>query len=80
MNAIPKIISGLDDLAPGSLQSINELYSAVFSSIVKVSSPEVAEMTKLYENCQRMICIAYANGSSTLAVQRNLQTEKYKLT
>jgi nucleotide sugar dehydrogenase len=26
-----------------------------------VSSPEVAEMTKLYENCQRMIGIAYAN-------------------
>lgn len=26
-----------------------------------VSSPEVAEMTKLYENCQRMLCIAYAN-------------------
>jgi nucleotide sugar dehydrogenase len=37
------------------------LYSAVFSTVVAVSSPEVAEMTKLYENCQRMLCIAYAN-------------------
>ncbi|KAL6407638.1 UDP-N-acetyl-D-glucosamine 6-dehydrogenase-like protein [Ilyonectria robusta] len=38
-----------------------ELYSTVFDTVVPVSSPEVAEMTKLYENCQRMICIAYAN-------------------
>ncbi|KAF1733497.1 UDP-N-acetyl-D-glucosamine 6-dehydrogenase [Beauveria bassiana] len=27
----------------------------------RVSRPEVAEMMKLYENCQRMVCIAYAN-------------------
>lgn len=26
-----------------------------------MSSPEVAEMTKLYENCQRMVCAAYVN-------------------
>lgn len=26
-----------------------------------VSKPEVADVTKLYENCQRMTCIAYAN-------------------
>jgi nucleotide sugar dehydrogenase len=59
--SIPKIISGLDDLAPGSLSSIQKLYSPIFETLVPVSSPEVAEMTKLYENCQRMICIAYAN-------------------
>ncbi|KAL2068231.1 hypothetical protein VTL71DRAFT_16329 [Oculimacula yallundae] len=58
---IPKIISGLDDITPGSLESISELYSKVFDHIVPVSSPEVAEMTKLYENCQRMMAIAYAN-------------------
>jgi nucleotide sugar dehydrogenase len=51
----------LDDLAPNSLQSIHKLYSGVFTNVVPVSSPEVAEMTKLYENCQRMVCIAYAN-------------------
>jgi nucleotide sugar dehydrogenase len=59
--SIAKIISGLDDLAPNSLQYIHKLYSRVFKHLVTVSSPEVAEMTKLYENCQRMICIAYAN-------------------
>ncbi len=58
---IPKILSGLDDISCGSLDSIIRLYSKVFASVVPVSSPEVAEMTKLYENCQRMVCIAYAN-------------------
>ena len=48
-------------MAPNSLQNIHKLYSRVFKRLVLVSSPEVAEMTKLYENCQRMICIAYAN-------------------
>jgi nucleotide sugar dehydrogenase len=43
------------------LRSIQKLYRPVFDNLVPVSSPEVAEMTKLYENCQRMICIAYAN-------------------
>ncbi|POR37519.1 UDP-glucose 6-dehydrogenase [Tolypocladium paradoxum] len=60
-HAIPKIISGLDDMVPGSLDAIQSLYSQVFDTVVAVSSPEVAEMTKLYENCQRMVCIAYAN-------------------
>lgn len=58
---IPKIISGLDDIAPGSLASIYSLYSTTFDTVVPVSKPEVAEMTKLYENCQRMINIAYVN-------------------
>ncbi|KAJ5726596.1 UDP-glucose dehydrogenase [Penicillium malachiteum] len=59
--AIPKIISGLDDITPGSLASIHTLYQEIFEHLVHVSSPEVAEMTKLYENCQRMVCIAHAN-------------------
>ncbi|MCJ1301702.1 hypothetical protein MMC08_004503 [Hypocenomyce scalaris] len=61
MESIPKIISGLDDITPGSLDSINTLYSRVFRTVVTVSKPEVAEMMKLYENCQRLMCIAYAN-------------------
>jgi nucleotide sugar dehydrogenase len=55
---IPKIISGLN---AASLRSIQNLYAKVFKILVPVSSPEVAEMTKLYENCQRMMCIAFAN-------------------
>jgi UDP-N-acetyl-D-mannosaminuronate dehydrogenase len=48
-------------VAPGSLDAIVRLYSPVFNTIVPVSKPEVAEMMKLYENCQRMMCIAFAN-------------------
>jgi nucleotide sugar dehydrogenase len=60
-HAIPKVVSGLDDVAPGSLDAILRLYSRAFDRVVPVSRPEVAEMMKLYENCQRMVCIAYAN-------------------
>jgi len=60
-HTIPKIISGLDDVVPGSLDAITHLYSAVFDTVVPVSRPESAEMTKLYENCQRMMGIAFAN-------------------
>lgn len=57
-HTIPKVLSGM---TPGCLESIQSLYSRVFDTIVPVSSPEVAEMTKLYENCYRMINIAYVN-------------------
>ncbi|KAF2996483.1 hypothetical protein E8E13_005056 [Curvularia kusanoi] len=56
--SIPKIISGLNQ---ASVDSISLLYGRVFDHMLPVSSPEVAEMTKLYENCQRMVCAAYAN-------------------
>lgn len=60
-HSIPKVVSGLDDVVPGSLNAIMRLYSQSFDHVVPVSRPEVAEMMKLYENCQRMVCIAYAN-------------------
>ncbi|KAJ3532096.1 hypothetical protein NM208_g8591 [Fusarium decemcellulare] len=59
--SIPKVVSGLDDIVPGSLDAIIQLYAQSFDHVVPVSRPEVAEMMKLYENCQRMVCIAYAN-------------------
>jgi nucleotide sugar dehydrogenase len=55
---IPKVISGLDQ---PSLLAIHRVYSKVFDQVVPVSKPEVAEMTKLYENCYRMVNIAYVN-------------------
>ena len=61
MQSMAKIVSGLDNLAPGLLHVIQQLYSSIFNVIVPVSSPEVAKITKLYENCQQMIGIAYAN-------------------
>ncbi|KAK0388386.1 hypothetical protein NLU13_4631 [Sarocladium strictum] len=72
MQSIPKIISGLDDVVPGSLAAIREAYEKVFDNVVCVSRPEVAEMTKLYENCQRMVCIAYANEMADACVSHNI--------
>ncbi|KAL2436207.1 UDP-N-acetyl-D-glucosamine 6-dehydrogenase [Exophiala dermatitidis] len=60
-NEIPKVISGL---TPESLNVITDLYSSVFNHVVPVSCPEVAEMCKLFENCYRMINIAYVNEIS----------------
>lgn len=48
--AIPKIVSGLDDVVPGSLDAIMQLYSQSFDQVVPVSRPEVAEMMKLGHN------------------------------
>ncbi|KAM0436584.1 hypothetical protein ACHAPT_002292 [Fusarium lateritium] len=67
-HSIPKIVSGLDDVVPGSLDAIIQLYSQSFDQVIPVSSPEVAEMMKLYENCQRMVCIAYANEMADACV------------
>jgi nucleotide sugar dehydrogenase len=58
---IPKIISGLDK---ASLAKVSEYYNQVFKTTVPVSSSETAEMCKLYENCFRMVNIAYANEAA----------------
>ncbi|KAG5938439.1 hypothetical protein E4U59_003778 [Claviceps monticola] len=71
-HVIPKIVSGLDDLVPRSLKTIRQLYSRVFDNVVPVSTPEVAEMTKLYENCQRMVCIAYANEMADACIPHGI--------
>ncbi|KAF5723297.1 UDP-n-acetyl-D-mannosamine 6-dehydrogenase [Fusarium mundagurra] len=59
MRSIPKVASGLDDVIPGSLDAVVHYYGRVFNSIIPIFKPKVAEMCKLYENCQRMMCIAY---------------------
>ncbi len=55
---ISKVISGYDS---ESLAKVQALYSSVYTSTVPVSSLETAEMVKLFENCFRMINIAYVN-------------------
>jgi nucleotide sugar dehydrogenase len=72
LTKIPKILSGLDDIIPGSLEVITRLYSEVFETIIPVSSPEVAEMTKLYENCQRMMGIAFANEMADACITHEI--------
>lgn len=61
---IPKILSAL---TPASMKVIHSLYSKVFAKVVPVSKPEVAEMTKLFENCYRIVNIAYVNEMADAA-------------
>ncbi|KAF7561589.1 hypothetical protein G7046_g2552 [Stylonectria norvegica] len=70
--SIPKVVSGLDDMVPGSLDAIMRLYSQSFDQVIPVSRPEVAEMMKLYENCQRMVCIAYSNEMADACLGHNI--------
>lgn len=56
--SVPKVVSGLTPVATAAIVS---LYQSCYEHVVPVSSPEVAEMTKLHENCFRMVNIAYAN-------------------
>ncbi|KAH8685004.1 hypothetical protein BGZ61DRAFT_495291 [Ilyonectria robusta] len=43
LSSIPKIVSALDVIRPGSLSAIVQLYSTVFDTVVPVSSPEMAD-------------------------------------
>jgi UDP-N-acetyl-D-glucosamine dehydrogenase len=61
--AIPKVVGGLD--AP-SVELAGLLYGAVVVRVVPVSSPEVAEASKLLENTYRAINIALVNELKVL--------------
>jgi UDP-N-acetyl-D-glucosamine dehydrogenase len=55
---IPKVVGGLD---PASMRAAHALYGAVIDTVVPVSSPEVAEASKLLENIFRAVNIALVN-------------------
>ncbi len=55
---IPKIVGGID---AASLEAAVALYGSVIDTVVPVSSPEVAESSKLLENIFRSVNIALVN-------------------
>jgi UDP-N-acetyl-D-glucosamine dehydrogenase len=55
---IPKVVGGIDE---PSRETALELYGAVIETVVAVSSPEVAEASKLLENIFRAVNIALVN-------------------
>jgi UDP-N-acetyl-D-glucosamine dehydrogenase len=59
----PKVIGGLTD---ASAERAEELYGLVCDQIVRVSSPEAAELTKLLENIFRSVNIALVNELAML--------------
>ena len=66
---IPKVVGGLD---PQASELAAALYGAIFNRIVRVSSPAVAEMTKLLENIYRCVNIALVNELKLLSLRMGL--------
>lgn len=63
---IPKLVSGLTERCCDRLES---LYSLVFERVIRVSSPEVAEMAKIMENSQRLVNITFMNEMAMICDQ-----------
>ncbi|HKW17016.1 MAG TPA: nucleotide sugar dehydrogenase [Terriglobales bacterium] len=66
---IPKVVGGLN---PQASELAGRLYGAIFNRTVPVSSPAVAEMTKLLENIYRCVNIALVNELKLLCLRMNL--------
>jgi UDP-N-acetyl-D-glucosamine dehydrogenase len=66
---IPKVVGGLDARA-GDLAAA--LYRAIFNTVVPVSSPAAAEMTKLLENIYRCVNIALVNELKQLSLRMGI--------
>ena len=66
---IPKVVGGLNAAAA---ELAAALYGAIFTRTVPVSSPAVAEMTKLLENIYRCVNIALVNELKLLCLRMGL--------
>ncbi|MFP3888094.1 nucleotide sugar dehydrogenase, partial [Priestia filamentosa] len=66
---IPKVIGGITS----DCQEVAcDLYSKIYQTVVPVSSPEIAELTKLLENTYRFINISFINEMAMLCDQINI--------
>lgn len=63
MRTTPKVVGGLTDESGARAE---ELYGHICDEVIRVGSPEVAEMTKLLENIFRGVNIALVNEMSIL--------------
>ena len=61
---IPKVVAGV---TPSCQEVVTALYSQIIQKVVPVSSPRVAELTKLLENIYRSVNIALVNELKMLA-------------
>ncbi|PYP87536.1 MAG: nucleotide sugar dehydrogenase [Candidatus Angelobacter sp. Gp1-AA117] len=66
---IPKVIGGL---SPAASDLAGALYNSIFNRVVPVSSPAVAEMTKLLENIYRCVNIAMVNELKLLCLRMGI--------
>jgi UDP-N-acetyl-D-glucosamine dehydrogenase len=66
---IPKVVGGMN---PQASELAAALYGSIFHRTVPVSSPAVAEMTKLLENIYRCVNIALVNELKLLCLRMGL--------
>ncbi len=66
---IPKVVGGC---GPAASELAAALYGAIFRRVVSVSSPAVAEMTKLLENIYRCVNIAMVNELKQLCMRMGI--------
>jgi UDP-N-acetyl-D-glucosamine dehydrogenase len=67
----PRVISGLDS---DSISAAKDFYNKFCPEVLEVSSPEVAEASKLLENTFRQVNIAFVNDFSIFANKLGLST------
>jgi UDP-N-acetyl-D-glucosamine dehydrogenase len=66
---IPKVVGGC---SPAAAELAAAMYSTIFRRVVPVSSPSVAEMTKLLENIYRCVNIALVNELKQLCMRMGI--------
>jgi len=66
---IPKVVGGC---SPAAAELSAAFYGAIFRRVVPVSSPSVAEMTKLLENIYRCVNIALVNELKQLCMRMGI--------
>ncbi len=66
---IPKVVGGC---GPVALELASAMYGAIFRRVIPVSSPAVAEMTKLLENIYRCVNIALVNELKQLCMRMGI--------
>jgi len=66
---IPKVVGGC---GPAAAELAAALYGAIFRRVIPVSSPSVAEMTKLLENIYRCVNIALVNELKQLCMRMGI--------
>jgi UDP-N-acetyl-D-glucosamine dehydrogenase len=66
---IPKVVGGC---GPAALELASAVYASIFNRTIPVSSPAVAEMTKLLENIYRCVNIALVNELKQLCIRMGI--------
>jgi len=66
---IPKVVGGC---GPAAVELASAMYGGIFRRIVPVSSPAVAEMSKLLENIYRCVNIALVNELKQLCMRMGI--------